>query len=430
MYRGEDIAVLASHLAIGRLDAVWGSRRLSARDIAESIRFRYQKTPLFGAISAVGSHVLSLACLFLYGRYISDTLSAVRVVRSEDALRLSVPLTHKHANEHLLARLLRRKAELLEIPVQFFPISPERVKRTSVGEGLRSLATLIAGRLTAGARPGSDRAATPPPRTGGRLLSPRGEGQPILIVPAAGAGSRLQTSTPKFLVPVNGRPMIDRLIDLYRPHVSRIVLVVNPAFEAEARARSGGSGRADRRRGPGAADRHARRRAEGPRDRRAFVSAARVGHLVRSGRDSSADHRHPLGALHEAGRRADRHADAAAIQSVYSFPARRRRAHRQGPAAARGRHDARSRRERRGSVQFLARRVSDGAAAVCRVPRDGERDQRTKSPAVHPVDGGTLGGRRLSVRRRHGSRRHQHAGGTESRRGLPRPAPAARCCRL
>ena len=82
----------------------------------------------------------------------------------------------------------------------------------------------------------------PLPRTGGRLLSPRGEGQPILIVPAAGAGSRLQTSTPKFLVPVNGRPMIDRLIDLYRPHVSRIVLVVNPAFEAEARARSGGTG--------------------------------------------------------------------------------------------------------------------------------------------------------------------------------------------
>ena len=54
MYRGEDLAVLASHLVIGRLDAVWGSRRLSVRDIAESIRFRYQKTPLFGAISAVG----------------------------------------------------------------------------------------------------------------------------------------------------------------------------------------------------------------------------------------------------------------------------------------------------------------------------------------------------------------------------------------
>ncbi len=84
MYRGEDVAVLASHLAIGRLDAVWGSRRLSVRDIAESIRFRYQKSPLFGAISAVGSHVLSLACLALYGRYISDTLSVVRAIRADD----------------------------------------------------------------------------------------------------------------------------------------------------------------------------------------------------------------------------------------------------------------------------------------------------------------------------------------------------------
>ena len=58
-----------------------------------------------------------------------------------------MPLTHKRANQHLLARLLRRKAEVLEIPVQFFPISPERVKRTSVFEGLGALGALVTGRL-------------------------------------------------------------------------------------------------------------------------------------------------------------------------------------------------------------------------------------------------------------------------------------------
>ena len=147
MYRGEDVTALASHLAFGRLDAVWGSRRLSVRDIEESLRFRYQKNPLFGAVSAAGSHLLSLACLILYGRYVSDTLSAVRAIRADDALRIAVPLTHKRANQHLLARLLRRKADILEIPVQFFPISPERVKRTSVIEGLQSLGALMAGRL-------------------------------------------------------------------------------------------------------------------------------------------------------------------------------------------------------------------------------------------------------------------------------------------
>lgn len=149
MYRGEDIVALASHLTSGRLDAVWGSRRLSLRDIEESTRLRYQKAPLAGAISSVGSHLLSLACLLLYDRYVSDTLSAVRAIRTEDALGVGVPLTHKRANQHLLARLLRRKAEFLEIPVQFLPISPERVKRTSVVEGLQSLGALFSGRFRA-----------------------------------------------------------------------------------------------------------------------------------------------------------------------------------------------------------------------------------------------------------------------------------------
>ena len=101
----------------------------------------------------MGSHVLSLSCLALFGRYITDTLSAVRAVRASDATELDVPLTHKRANEHLLARLLRRKADILEIPVQFLPISPDLVKRTSVVEGLQALGALVAGRF-----------AAPPPR--------------------------------------------------------------------------------------------------------------------------------------------------------------------------------------------------------------------------------------------------------------------------
>jgi hypothetical protein len=147
MYRGEDLVALASHLTVGRLDAVWGSRRLSVRDIHESYRLRYKSNVALGAISYVGSHVLSLAYLLLYGRYISDTLSAVRAVRASDAIEAGIELTHKRANQFLLSRLLRRRAEILELPVQFFPISPEKVKRTSPFDGLQSLATIVARRF-------------------------------------------------------------------------------------------------------------------------------------------------------------------------------------------------------------------------------------------------------------------------------------------
>jgi bifunctional UDP-N-acetylglucosamine pyrophosphorylase/glucosamine-1-phosphate N-acetyltransferase len=57
----------------------------------------------------------------------------------------------------------------------------------------------------------------------------------VLIIPAAGAGTRLQSSTPKVLAPVNGRAMLDHLFDRYRHAVQRVVLVVHPSFEAQVR---------------------------------------------------------------------------------------------------------------------------------------------------------------------------------------------------
>ncbi len=58
----------------------------------------------------------------------------------------------------------------------------------------------------------------------------------VLIIPAAGAGTRLQSSTPKVLTIVNGRAMIDHLFELYRGIVKRFVLVVHPAFESQVQA--------------------------------------------------------------------------------------------------------------------------------------------------------------------------------------------------
>lgn len=70
-----------------------------------------------------------------------------------------IDLTHKRANHLLLTALLRRKAKILEIPVRFVPISPERVKRTSPLEGLQALAT-IAWRRIASSRPAAPEAGT------------------------------------------------------------------------------------------------------------------------------------------------------------------------------------------------------------------------------------------------------------------------------
>jgi bifunctional UDP-N-acetylglucosamine pyrophosphorylase/glucosamine-1-phosphate N-acetyltransferase len=63
-----------------------------------------------------------------------------------------------------------------------------------------------------------------------------------LIIPAAGLGSRLRSSVPKPLVLVNGRPMLESLLRLYRALVDRIVLVVHPAFEQQMRSYGASTG--------------------------------------------------------------------------------------------------------------------------------------------------------------------------------------------
>ena len=53
----------------------------------------------------------------------------------------------------------------------------------------------------------------------------------LLIIPAAGIGSRLGADVPKVLVRVGGMTMLERLLMLYRQWVEHVVLVLNPAFE-------------------------------------------------------------------------------------------------------------------------------------------------------------------------------------------------------
>jgi bifunctional UDP-N-acetylglucosamine pyrophosphorylase/glucosamine-1-phosphate N-acetyltransferase len=50
-----------------------------------------------------------------------------------------------------------------------------------------------------------------------------------LIVAAAGRGTRLGSSLPKVLVPVNGIPMLRRVLDAHAPWVVRAIVVAQPA---------------------------------------------------------------------------------------------------------------------------------------------------------------------------------------------------------
>ncbi|MFI5320602.1 MAG: NTP transferase domain-containing protein, partial [Myxococcota bacterium] len=63
-----------------------------------------------------------------------------------------------------------------------------------------------------------------------------GAAERALVIPAAGAGTRLGSDLPKALTRVAGRPMLDWLLDRYAPHAARSVVIASPAAEAALRA--------------------------------------------------------------------------------------------------------------------------------------------------------------------------------------------------
>jgi ribulose bisphosphate carboxylase small subunit len=84
----------------------------------------------------------------LYGRYVSDTLSGARAMRTAYYLDSRARLDDKQGNQEMLSTLMRHRAEIQEVYVRFVALSPERVKRTTILDGLASILTIVRRRFS------------------------------------------------------------------------------------------------------------------------------------------------------------------------------------------------------------------------------------------------------------------------------------------
>ena len=148
MYRGEDLVSVISPLMSGRIDAVWGSRRLVAERHRSVLSSSLQPQGAAGILQLHRQPSVERgvphALRPLYLRH------AVRRASRAGGFLTSLPVApdDKLANQYLLCALLSEKADVLETPVQFLPLSPGRVRRTTLAEGLRSLAVIAWQRMT------------------------------------------------------------------------------------------------------------------------------------------------------------------------------------------------------------------------------------------------------------------------------------------
>jgi len=101
-------------------------------------------------VSKYGGMLLSTATLFLYNRYVTDTLTSIKGFDSRLLRSLNLQSDGMNLDTEIVAKLCGRGHYILEIPVEYKARTKMEGKKSTPMDGLKALFALI--RFRFGAR--------------------------------------------------------------------------------------------------------------------------------------------------------------------------------------------------------------------------------------------------------------------------------------
>jgi hypothetical protein len=116
-----------------RADVVYGSRY--ARGLIGS------KHPQQSWAAYLGGRSLSLAAFVCTGRYLSDTVTALKLFPRPLLDELNLQTTGFELDHEITSKVLARGRRIVEVPIQYFPRSREEGKKIGAKDWFRGLRT-------------------------------------------------------------------------------------------------------------------------------------------------------------------------------------------------------------------------------------------------------------------------------------------------
>jgi glycosyltransferase involved in cell wall biosynthesis len=142
-YRATDIYSIVSHIVNNQFEAVFGTRTVKCTDLDAHLRSIYGKSYGLYLLSKYGGILISTLTLFLYNRYVTDSLTSLKAFDAGLLRSLDLKSDGVDLDTEIVAKLSRRRKYILEIPVHFNPRTKAEGKKTGVGDGLRAMRSLI-----------------------------------------------------------------------------------------------------------------------------------------------------------------------------------------------------------------------------------------------------------------------------------------------
>ena len=130
-YDPEDYVPMLKALVKGRADIVYGSRYLGKGRHANQSVTAY-----------VGGRSLSVVAWMMTGRYLTDTVTALKLFRRADLLALPpLETTGFELDHEITSRMLARGRTIVEVPIRYYPRSKAEGKKIGLKDWFRGIQT-------------------------------------------------------------------------------------------------------------------------------------------------------------------------------------------------------------------------------------------------------------------------------------------------
>jgi glycosyltransferase involved in cell wall biosynthesis len=131
-YDPNDYAPMLAALLEGPVDAVYGSRYLS-----------HGRYPGQSWAAYLGGRSLSLVARICTGRYLTDTVTALKLFRRDLIKSLALDTTGFEMDHEISAKILARGNRIAEVPIQYFPRSKAEGKKIGLRDWGRAVRTFV-----------------------------------------------------------------------------------------------------------------------------------------------------------------------------------------------------------------------------------------------------------------------------------------------
>jgi glycosyltransferase involved in cell wall biosynthesis len=140
-YDPRDYAPMLDALLSGRADIVYGSRYLKHPTRGALVNALTAKHPSQSWTAFLGGQSLSLVAWGMTGRYLTDTVTALKLFRRELLVSLRLETSGFELDHEISAKALARGQRIAEVPIRYYPRSRAEGKKIGLGDWFLAIET-------------------------------------------------------------------------------------------------------------------------------------------------------------------------------------------------------------------------------------------------------------------------------------------------